>query len=158
MKATLKGGGKLRQMLGRLTKKAQVRAGVLEGSTMVNVENGRVQNVAEYAAMNEYGTRTIPSRPFMRQTGRDKGDSWLRGLKNMLRNGRDPKSALALQGDEMAKDIIATIESDMQPPNSRRWAEFKNKEEKARSGKTRAGTLIYTGALEESINWQFGDD
>lgn len=51
----------------------QVLVGIQEGAkTHIQAKNGNIQqaglNIAEYAAANEFGTRTIPERSFMRST------------------------------------------------------------------------------------------
>lgn len=149
----VRGGDKWKKRLAQLIKKTHVRAGVLEGAT-----NGDGESVAEYAAYNEYGTPEIPRRPFMRRTIAEHKQEWGNTVTILLKKGYSIKEALDTAGRRMADDIQATIKSDMPPPNSKKWAEAKNKHEMKRSGVTRAGTLIDTGALVESINWQFGDD
>lgn len=147
------GGDKWKKHLQKLAQKVKVRAGVLEGAT-----NGDGEDVATYAAMNEFGTSKIPSRPFMRQTRAVHGQEWVNKVKTGILNGMPPEEALHQIGRVMADDIQATIMSNMQPPNSKKWAEYKNKHEKLRSGAMRAGTLINTGALVGSIKWDFGND
>lgn len=153
MGITITGGQAFKEHLKKLAQKSQIKVGIMESAT-----NGDSESVAEYAAMNEFGTKAIPSRPFMRQTFAQKNQDWVNGVKDLLANGSTPDDALALIGKRMVDNIQATIKSNMPPKNSEEWAEFKNKNEKATFGLTGWETLIYTGALFHSVQWQFGDD
>lgn len=165
---TVSGGDKWRKALERLAQKVQVRAGVLEGAQYQG------KSVAQYAAYNEFGvasipvtkkmrgyflfkygvrlkkqTLTIPARPFMRSMLAEQRQTWINGLAALLKAGRTPEEALQLVGRRMMGDIKGKILSNMEPPNSSFTKMVKN-----RRGAGRAGTLVNTGALEKSINFE----
>lgn len=137
-----------------LTGGIKVKAGILEGAT--NNETG--ESVAAYAAYNEYGTADIPSRPFMRKTFDEKEGAWCKGLGNAIKNGRSPEDAMKLLGMRMADDIIATIASNMPPPNSPETIASKTKKVVGKGAKTGEshvpGTLIDTGSMIASVNYE----
>lgn len=141
---TISGGDKWKAYLERLAQKAEVRAGVLEGAT--NIETRQL--VAEYAAYNEFGTARIPARPFMRTTLQKQRGEWVQGLGRLLAS-RDPEQALHFVGRRMEDDIRAKILSNMAPANAPSTVARKNKEEAGR-----AGTLVDTGALAQSISYE----
>lgn len=142
------------QDLVNLTGVKGVKAGVLEGAA--NNETG--ESVAEYAAYNEFGTADIPSRPFMRKTFDKHSETWVKGLGKALANGRSPREAVQLVGMRMADDIVVTIGSNMSPPNSAATIAHKTKEVTgtgaAKGEKQVPGTLIDTGSLISSINYE----
>lgn len=140
---TISGGDKWRKALERMARKAQVRAGVLEGATTTEG-----QSVAQYAAYNEFGTARIPARPFMRTTLQKQRGEWVQGLGRLLAS-RDPEQALHFVGRRMEDDIRAKILSNMAPANAPSTVARKNKEEAGR-----AGTLVDTGALAQSISYE----
>lgn len=82
----------------------------------------------------------------------------MNGVKNAVASGISPQNALADMGSRMAQDIQATIMSNMEPENKKDWAEYKNRHEKDTYGLSGWGTLVYTGAMMGSVNWQMGDD
>lgn len=143
--------------LKKLTGKQGVKAGVLEGAT--NSETGT--DVAMYAACNEFGTSRIPSRPFMRNTFDENADRWADGLAKAVLNGRPARQALQLTGMRMADDIVKTISDGVPPPNAPATVERKTKEivgGSRRGGSHQPGTLVDTGSLINSINYEvFGE-
>ena len=164
------GGDKWRKALSKLAqdKTIKVRAGVLEGA---KTTDGKT--VAQYAAYNEFGavvrvtpkmkaffryrfgvnlkkdTLVIPARPFMRRTLEKHRQEWVNGVAALLKNGRSPQDTLQLVGKRMADDIQAQIMSNMDPANSGLTTRIKNERESGR-----AGTLVNTGALVKSINYE----
>lgn len=140
---TISGGDKWKAYLERLAQKAEVRAGVLEGATTTEG-----QSVAQYAAYNEFGTARIPARPFMRTTLQKQRGEWVQGLGRLLAS-RDPEQALHFVGRRMEDDIRTKILSNMAPANAPSTVARKNKEEAGR-----AGTLVDTGALAQSISYE----
>lgn len=129
-----------------------VKAGILEGAT----SNESGQNVAEYAACNEFGTTHIPSRPFLRKTYDDKESNWVQGLGNALARLK-PAQALKMLGIRMQDDIVATIKSNMPPQNADSTIARKTKGV-IRGGQTvgshNPGTLIDTGSMINSVNYE----
>lgn len=94
-----------------------VKAGVLEGATAVESN----EPVIVYAMFNEYGTETIPPRPFMRHTYDTYENEWYKLLREYLSAGYPPEIALEYVGMQMEDDIKASINepaSDWKPANS----------------------------------------
>lgn len=131
---------------------AGVKAGILEGAT--NNETG--ENVATYAAHNEFGTSKIPSRPFLRKTFEQNESKWADGLSKMLMN-RTPSEALQLLGMRMQDDIVKTIKSNMSPRNAPETIARKTKSV-TKGGKVTGshapGTLIDTGSMLNAVNYE----
>ena len=130
-----------------------VKVGVLEGST-----NDEGENIAEYAAANEYGTPDIPPRPFLRSTVREKEADWRRLFLRVIggKLAPDPgtvRRAFSLVGRVAQMDIKEKIMSNVPPPNAEWYAELKKKENGGYSG-----TLFNTGAMYKSINYSLLED
>ena len=106
--------------------------------------------VAQYAYMNEFGTPSIPSRPFMRNSVRNNKEKWVQTLKKCLERGMDSEDAIYFLGEEMRADIISEIETGNFAPNSPLTVEFKKL--KGRTEPNRP--LIDSGILEKSIDYQ----
>ena len=74
--------------------------------------------VAEYAAANEYGTRTIPSRPWMRTTFDERSAAWQERFAKAVKAGRSVQRALYAVGLVAVSDLRKKIASKMAPPNA----------------------------------------
>ena len=128
-----------------------VRVGVLNDAT---TEDGK--SVAEYAAYNEFGTATIPPRPFLRTTIAEQRDKWGALAKRYLQAGIAAGSpaagrmAMEAAGRQAQVDIQDKIMSNMPPPNAPATAARKAK----RKGGGYSGTLFDTGALHKSIDYE----
>ena len=146
----------LRKALAHLLKDTSshtVKAGILEGAT--NSETG--QNIAEYAAYNEYGTSTIPARPFMRTTIANHSEEWLKELAQALRV-YPPKQALQFLGLRMRDAIVEQIASNMPPANKPSTIRQKQKQIVGKglkgAGTMTPGTLIDTGSMINAVNYE----
>lgn len=118
----MRGGDKFKAALKRAVGNAadgKVRVGIIESQTYP-VKNGRGgQSVAQVAYWNEYGTATIPSRPFFRNTIAEKQDEWAESSANILKSvDGDVKQALALIGEGVKGDIVETIQNFREPENA----------------------------------------
>ena len=122
--------------------------------TGINGGQKRVpQPVTNVAAWNEYGTRYIPERPFMRisaRIARNRANSRAPSSLNphgILRSGVDPKTmtinrrTAELAGLAMASIIQKTIRSLSQPPNAERTIKQKGS----------SNPLIDTGVLRQAV-------
>lgn len=126
--------------------KHRLAVGIFPEST---TESGRF--VAEYATYNEYGTKHIPARPFMRNTIDAHLDEWKSVIKKYSSaNPDDLIGAFELAGEVAAKDVMATIEAGEFAPNSP-----KTIARKAARGKQNPNTpLIDTGVMEEAVKYK----
>lgn len=112
----LHGGDKLRMHLNGIAEKIargkEVRVGFLEGATYPDGTP-----VATVAAIQEYGTKTIPARPFFRQMIAEKKDGWGSSLGVILKaSDMDSSKALGLMGEGIEGQLKASINELTQPP------------------------------------------
>lgn len=174
MGVTISGGKNWKKVLESIAQKAEtLRAGVLEGAM---TEDG--EPVAPYAFFNEFGASvpvteksrrwfgaqgvhlkksadhiTVPSRPFMRSTVKNRSAAWAKGFSGALR-GKVPdaeavRGVLESLGRQVQGDIVAAIASNMPPENSPLTRRLKDKD-----GKAGKGTLQDKGNLIHSIDYE----
>lgn len=115
-----------------------------QASVMVGVHDGEV---AEYAAYNEFGTKNIPERSFMRSAF-DENLSKLTDFVGRLYGGVvdgkiEPDVALGLLGEQHQNQIKAKVRSNVPPPNAPSTVR--------RKGSSK--TLIDTRRMSQSIRW-----
>ena len=80
-----------------------------------------IEAVAAYAAANEFGTDTIPSRPFMRQTfdaNRAKYEKMIQAAGLRIGPNLKPTDALMPIANELRNDYILAIQSGKFKPNA----------------------------------------
>jgi HK97 gp10 family phage protein len=106
----------------------ELLVGIQEGSkTTGKTSNGRKQpvglNIAQYAAENEFGTRTIPQRSFMR-TAFDQNiqviDNFISQQLANVTDGASLDKSFKLVGQLMTGLIQTKIRQITFPPNSKR--------------------------------------
>lgn len=121
-----------------------IKAGV-QVDAGYNKSSGKPVAVVDYAIANEFGTDTIPARPFIGSTFDEQQDKWKgKVYDSFIAILEDPKSIrpnLDKIGFMMAGDIIEKIDTNIPPPNSKETIRRK------KSSKT----LIDTGKLKGSI-------
>lgn len=144
MQASITGGTKWQQFLLKYCKEVEIKAGILEGATNMDGEP-----IAPYAACNEFGTASIPARPFLRNTVAAHWNEWTQGFRALLQK-HGPEGAAQAVGKRMVDDITATIKSSMPPPNSAATIQRKSMREGPR------GTLIDTGAMIKAVEFEIG--
>lgn len=120
----------------------EVVVGVQQGEM-----NGDGEQIATYAAANEFGTEEIPERSFMRSAF-DENVSELQQemegrYQQMMRGALTTRQALGLVGLKLQDMIKDKISSNIPPPNSEATIE--------RKGSSR--TLIDTSAMKNSIHY-----
>lgn len=118
----MRGGSKFRSALRNAVSKAAggaVRVGILETQTYPTKDGKGDVSVAQVAYWNEYGTATIPARPFFRNTIADKQDEWADNAASILQHADgDVGKALALIGEGVKGDIVETIQNFSEPENA----------------------------------------
>ena len=92
---------------------ASVRVGVLENATYPDGTP-----VAMVAFWNEYGTRTSPVRAFFRTTVSEQKKNWVLSVQNLMKMHNDPKQVMGLIGVHMQEQIVQSINTWSDPPNS----------------------------------------
>lgn len=113
----MRGGGKFIQRLSELVAQAEtakVRVGIIE---QADYEDG--QSVAQVAFWDEYGTATIPPRPFFRNTIAEHKDEWPQQAAALMKaNGSDVRQTLSELGQIAVNDVKQTILDGDFAPNS----------------------------------------
>lgn len=121
---------------------ASVRVGVLENATYPDGTP-----VAMVAFWNEYGTRTSPVRAFFRTTVSEQKKNWVLSVQNLMKIHNDPKQVMGLIGVHMQEQIVQSINTWSDPPNSAYTI--------AKKGSSKP--LIETGLLMGSISFEVGE-
>ncbi len=121
---------------------ASVRVGVLENATYPDGTP-----VAMVAFWNEYGTRTSPVRAFFRTTVSEQKKNWVLSVQNLMKIHSDPKQVMGLIGVHMQEQIVQSINTWSDPPNSAYTI--------AKKGSSKP--LIETGVLMRSIKSEVGE-
>ena len=107
--------------------------------------------VAQVAAFNEFGTSTIPARPFMQDTVNQNYDLIVDTMKQamaMVQNGTDAKTILNRIGVDAVGLMQAQIESGQYAPNAPSTIRQKTK-----NGKVGDHPLIDTGRMWQNIHY-----
>lgn len=115
--------------------------------------------VAAVAAVHEYGTATVPARPFMRPTLKDKGKEWGETMKAGLEGavtgqGMSVDAVLEAVGMLAASDIQAGISAVTSPALKPATIKARNRKYKSKSkdGNVSAKPLIDTGLMHASVS------
>lgn len=141
---TPSGGGV--EALKRQSRKAFIKVGILSG-TGEHPKGTAGQTIAEIAWWNEFGTKHIPPRPFLRTGLRENLADYRAIIKTVLRNvmlrRMSANQALGLLGVKAVADVQAKITAISTPPNTAATIERKKS----------SNPLIDTGALRQHINW-----
>lgn len=111
VQAIMKG---LKDVADRLGDSPSLSVGFLEGATYADGTS-----VAEVATFQEYGTRSIPPRPFMRNTIKEHGGEWAGNAAQLLReNNLDLSIVAPLMGELIKGQIQQSIVEFTDPPNA----------------------------------------
>lgn len=137
-----------------------------------NSETGKP--IAEYAMYNEYGTSTIPPRPFLsisRRRFRDKwvdmliGEldgqrgwrDWINAIISFVRGNRSAdidraaREALHRVGRVAVADVQSIIKSNVPPPNAKSYAARKLRK------RGHINTLIDSGSMRDAVSYWLVD-
>jgi hypothetical protein len=143
---SVEGGDKLEKYLRtlalRLGAGGEAVIGFLEGKTY-DTEHGGLP-VAQVAFWQEYGTTTIPSRPFFRNMIEDQMPTWARKLGIAARMSQyRPKQTLEIVAADIKGHLVESINLLMDPPLSLVTSEAKGFPK----------PLIDTGTMVDSPAW-----
>ena len=150
----IKGGDKYKKFLAKMAEIAGgVKAGILEGAT--NSETH--EPIAPYAVYNEFGTRNIPARPFMRTVAKARPKTWVgimvKHIRGRAQNPAIWKEALGKAGAQMKDDIINSIQNGSWTPNAPATIAAKK-----RKGKVEPDhPLIDTGQMLAAVSYEVVD-
>ena len=107
-------------------------------------------SVIMVAFWNEFGTKTIAERAFLRTAASKNNAAWLKLARDIytkaVAKNKDPYEFLPLLGARMQLDVQKSIDSGAWEPNQGAYGKFK-----ASKGKTKP--LIMTGHLRGSIRY-----
>lgn len=130
------------------------KVGVLSGEQRKDGKDGNLSEQVVVAAANEFGTKRIPERPFMRSTFDAQANALASLQKKMyadILNGyKKPKEALALIGEWYGAKVKRAIRSWETPPNALSTQKAKGKKLR-RKGALVNNPLVDTGQLMQSI-------
>ncbi|NVN09713.1 hypothetical protein [Nguyenibacter vanlangensis] len=153
----IRGGDTLRRTLQTLAAKvdrgATLKVGFFEDATY-----GDGTPVAAVGAYNEFGTRTIPPRPFMRNMVANNQDQWGRLLGATLKaTGMDAEQALDMAGEKLVAQMQKEIQALQDPPLAPSTIESRLRSDKKRGTlktvnmATAVKPLIDTGHMLNSV-------
>ena len=146
----IKGGDKYKKFLAKVAEIAGgVKAGILNNATTTDGKS-----IAEYAVYNEYGTKNIPARPFMRTVAKEKPKQWIGEMVRHVRGKATEQAvweeALGLAGESMKSDIKDSIQNGNWTPNAPATVAAK-----ARKGKVEPDhPLIDTGQMLAAVSYE----
>lgn len=151
----------IRQLIKQI-KNTNIKVGVFAGAVnsksagKSKSKTAKTQYVADYAIANEYGHGHIPERSFIRSTVEEQKDKWSGLMSDVLyratsgnADNQATKSGIYKVGAVARSDIIAKIDSNINPPNSPATI--------AKKGAHKNKTLIDDGVLRTSIEARIGD-
>lgn len=142
--APLTGGERLeaalRKMAQHVSNPGTLRVGFLEGATYPNGTS-----VALVAAVQNYGSRAIPPRPFFSNMIEKQSPRWGEKLGNLLRlNHYDGRAALNLMGAGIKGQLQQEIHDTNSPPLSPETIAAKGFDK----------PLIETSHMWNSVDWE----
>jgi len=121
-----------------------LKVGILKGTGSY----GNGAKLAEVAFWNEYGTKRIPPRPFLRPTIYSNSRMFKNLFKVAIRNVLLNKTTLKKASGEIGLQAQSMVRKEMtdltEPPNAESTIEIKGS----------SNPLIDTGRLRQSINFQ----
>lgn len=94
-----------------------MKVGIMGGKTYPGEDGEPPIGVATVGYINEYGTDSIPSRPFFRSTINNNQDVLPRMIASLIKNN-DPETTLKLVGDHMKDQLRESIMTWSDPPNA----------------------------------------
>ncbi len=123
-----------------------IKVGIVSGTgEHPNGENG--QTLAEVGWWNEFGTKRIPERPFLRTGLRDNIGDYRTiiqaSLKAIFTKKTEESQALAVLGTKAQADVQRKIVSVTSPPNAQTTIDLKGS----------SSPLQNIGALKQHIRW-----
>ena len=152
VKVTKRGGDKLRRFLREAGK------GGVKGIKVGFFSEAKYQDgtpVAAVAAWNEFGTKTIPERPFFRRAVADMED----GVTKILKANIDPEKMVVDRhladtvGAYAAGQVQESITSLREPPNAPSTIARKRKKLHGKKGTGGENPLIDTGFMGSAVGW-----
>lgn len=151
----------LAKLLPDVGRELRLKVGVLYGATHTTAPKepkdgkkkrkkqtkAQVIKIAEYAMYNEYGTKRIPKRDFLRFSLDTFAESaWLPELAQLIKKGMDLEMAFNRVGLQAQADVRRVIEA---------WKEPENKKSTIRQKRSGVDNpLVDTGDLLDAIDYE----
>lgn len=139
-----RGYSRIQRDLAQLAHSREVRVGI-QGSEALATRDSGINN-ATLGAVHEYGSLKNPQRSFISSTVDENNyyiDSIEHWLDGVVKGTISVDALFRTLGEQVAKDIIAKINSNIPPPNSQATQARKH-------GK---GTLVDTGEMRDAVSW-----
>jgi len=131
----------------KLAKEVQIKVGVFAGAT--NNHGKKPVEVLQYAVANEFGTKDIPPRPFLRTVNKKENqDIWQRIATSELRKGKDVYASASSVADTAVAMVKKNIRDGNWKPNKDSTVKYKQKKHRTLK------PLIDTGTLLDSISYE----
>lgn len=144
----------MKAKIDKITKQLQQGSQVVVGLPSESQPYPDGTSVLSVGFWNEFGTKHIPERPFLRETLRQQRQEWVALSEKLyaqaIESGVDPQTLLGVLGEQMQIDVQKNIDSGAWEPNAPAYARAKEK-----AGKTKP--LIVTGHLRGSIRYVVRD-
>lgn len=99
--------------------------------------------VAQVASQNEFGTHSIPPRPFFRNAIVKNSQKWMKFFKKSAKE-HPPYKAMGMLGEMIRSDIVQSINQTNTPPNSPLTIKQKGSSK----------PLVDTGKMRASVSFQ----
>ena len=132
-------------------KKVTIKVG-LPKTTGATVHQDGEETVATIGMYNEFGTSSIPERPFIRSTMQKEAKNikklFAKETKKILRGEQTPKNMMGIVGEYTSGQIKRTIVELKDPPNS----DF------TVAKKRSSNPLIDSGQMIQSITYEVAND
>ena len=146
---------KLQEIMKKVEKSTEVKVGFLEGAQYPDGTS-----VPMVAAIQEYGTSTIPSRPFFRTMVAEKSPGWGDALAAIAkRNNYDMGKSMAEMGELIGGQLGQSIIDTNAPPLAKET--ILARASGSKRGRIKSPTigkpLIDTGNMLNSIGYQVDD-
>jgi hypothetical protein len=145
------GFSKLMTVFKTNNKESAVFVGFLRSSGIHKSKGKKPMTVAQIAAINEYGTDTIPERPYFRSTltrVKTQIEKLMEKISLQVMEGALSRSkGLGVLGEFLKGEIVKTINQGVPPPNAASTI----------AQKKSSKTLIDSGQMKNAIDWEVQD-
>lgn len=126
-----------------LEQKINIANPILEVGFFKEAKYSDGKQVAQVASQNEFGTHSIPPRPFFRNAIAKNSQKWMKFFKKNAKE-QPPYKAMGMLGEMIRSDIVQSINQTNTPPNSPLTIKQKGSSK----------PLVDTGKMRASVSFQ----
>lgn len=126
-----------------LEQKINISNPILEVGFFKEAKYSDGKQVAQVASQNEFGTHSIPPRPFFRNAIAKNSQKWMKFFKKNAKE-QPPYKAMGMLGEMIRSDIVQSINQTNTPPNSPLTIKQKGSSK----------PLVDTGKMRASVSFQ----